>query len=65
MKRVQFEHSLTPYLFITPQILIIGIFFLWPAGMAMRQSFLLEDAFGISSRFVWFRNYSDMVLSVD
>lgn len=64
MKRVQFEHSSTPYLFIAPQILIIAVFFLWPAGMAIRQSFLLEDAFGLSSRFVWFRNYSDMVLNV-
>ena len=65
MKRVQFEHSLTPYIFIAPHILIILIFFLGPAGMAMRQSFLLEDAFGLSSQFVWFRNYSDMVLNIE
>ena len=31
----------------------------------MRLSFLLEDAFGLSSQFVWFRNYSDMVLNID
>jgi sn-glycerol 3-phosphate transport system permease protein len=63
MKRVQFEHSPIPYLFIAPQILIIFIFFLWPAGQAIYQSFLLEDAFGLSSRFVWFRNYVDTVFS--
>lgn len=63
MKRVQFEHSSIPYLFIAPQILIIAVFFLWPAAQAMYQSFLLEDAFGLSSKFVWFKNYSDTILS--
>lgn len=63
MKRVQFEHSSIPYLFIAPQIIIIAVFFLWPAAQAMYQSFLLEDAFGLSSKFVWFKNYSDTILS--
>ena len=63
MKRVQFEHSAIPYLFITPQSLIISVFFLWPAAQAIYQSFLLEDAFGLSSQFVWFKNYKDTILS--
>ncbi|MFT6303833.1 MAG: sn-glycerol 3-phosphate transport system permease protein [Granulosicoccus sp.] len=63
MKRVQFEHSSIPYLFVAPQIVIIVIFFLWPAAQAIYQSFLLEDAFGLSSQFVWFRNYKDTILS--
>lgn len=63
MKRVQFEQSSLPYLFIAPQIIIIAIFFLWPAAQAIYQSFLLEDAFGLSSQFVWFKNYSDTILS--
>ncbi|WP_298842458.1 ABC transporter permease subunit [uncultured Roseobacter sp.] len=63
MKRVQFEHSAVPYLFIAPQIIIIVIFFLWPAAQAIYQSFLLEDAFGLSSQFVWFRNYSDTIFN--
>ena len=63
MKRVQFEHSAIPYLFVAPQILIISIFFFWPAGQAVQQSFLLEDAFGLSSQFVWFRNYKDTILN--
>jgi sn-glycerol 3-phosphate transport system permease protein len=65
MKRVQFEHSTIPYLFVAPQILIIAVFFLWPAGQAVYSSFLLEDAFGLSSQFVWFRNYKDMIFSDD
>ena len=63
MKRVQFEHSPIPYLFVAPQIIIIVVFFLWPAAQAIYQSFLLEDAFGLSSQFVWFRNYTDTILS--
>lgn len=63
MKRVQFSHSSVPYLFIAPQIAIIVIFFLWPAAQAVKQSFMLEDAFGLSSQFVWFRNYEDMILN--
>lgn len=65
MKRVQFERSPIPYLFLLPQVGIIFIFFLWPAAQAVYQSFLLEDAFGLSSQFVWFRNYEDMVLDRD
>jgi len=63
MKRAQFEHSAIPYLFVAPQIAIIAVFFVWPAAQAVHQSFMLEDAFGLSSKFVWFRNYEDMILS--
>jgi sn-glycerol 3-phosphate transport system permease protein len=63
MKRVQFKRSAVPYFFVAPQIAIIAVFFLWPAAQAIRQSFLLEDAFGLSSQFVWFRNYEDMVFN--
>lgn len=63
MKRVQFQRSAVPYFLIAPQILIIAVFFLWPAAQAIQQSFLLEDAFGLSSQFVWFRNYEDTVFN--
>jgi len=63
VKRVQFEHSAIPYLFVAPQIVIIVVFFLWPAAQAIYQSFLLEDAWGLSSQFVWFRNYKDTIFS--
>ncbi len=63
MKRVQFERSTVPYFFVAPQIAIIAVFFLWPAAQAIYQSFLLEDAFGLSSQFVWFRNYEDTILN--
>ena len=58
MKRVQFSHSPIPYLFVLPQILIIGVFFLWPSLEAFRLSFFLEDPWGLSNQFVWFENYT-------
>src|SRR5262249_24698928 len=35
-------------------------FFYWPASQAVWQSFLLQDAFGLSSSFVWFDNYRQL-----
>ncbi|MEA1915244.1 MAG: ABC transporter permease subunit [Campylobacterota bacterium] len=61
MKKVQFKNSFIPYLFVLPQISIILIFFIWPSGMAAYYSFILEDAFGISSQFVWLDNYVDVI----
>ena len=56
-KRVTFNERWLPYLLVAPQILITLVFFFWPSGQAMWQSVLLEDAFGGSSKFVWFDNF--------
>jgi sn-glycerol 3-phosphate transport system permease protein len=56
-KRSVFNHKLLPYLLLTPQLIITLVFFYWPASQAVRQSFLLQDAFGLSTTFVWFENY--------
>ena len=56
-RRQQFFHSPLPYLFLAPQILIIAIFFIYPAAKAVYLSFMLEDPWGTSSIFVWFENY--------
>tara|TARA_R110002094_G_scaffold127041_5_gene120869 strand:+ start:1491 stop:2372 length:882 start_codon:yes stop_codon:yes gene_type:complete len=58
LKRVHFPSSVLPYLLVAPQILVTLIFFLWPASQAVYQSFLIEDAFGLSSEFVWFENFT-------
>jgi sn-glycerol 3-phosphate transport system permease protein len=42
---------------VAPQILITLVFFIWPASQAVYQSFLIEDAFGLSTEFVWFENF--------
>src|SRR5207247_6539814 len=36
------------------------MFFYWPASQAVWQSFLLQDAFGLSTAFIWFENYRDL-----
>jgi sn-glycerol 3-phosphate transport system permease protein len=57
MKRTVFGGRLLPWLLLAPQLLVTAIFFLWPAGQAVRQSFLREDAFGFSSTYVGLANY--------
>ncbi len=57
LKRVHFPRSWLPYALVAPQILITLVFFIWPAGQALMQSFLVEDAFGLGSEFVWFENF--------
>ncbi len=57
MKRTHFRGQVLPWLLLAPQLLITGIFFLWPAAQAAWQSLLREDAFGFSTRFVGLANY--------
>jgi sn-glycerol 3-phosphate transport system permease protein len=59
-KRVVFRHRLLPYLLVLPQLVVTFIFFLWPASQALFQSVLVEDAFGLSTRFVWLDNFIDL-----
>ena len=56
-KRVVFRHAFLPYLLIAPQLAITVIFFLWPAGKALYQSLLREDAFGLKTTFVGLDNF--------
>ena len=42
---------------VAPQMVIVTIFFFWPAGSALYQSVLLEDAFGGSTQFVGLENF--------
>jgi sn-glycerol 3-phosphate transport system permease protein len=59
-KSTTFNGKLLPYLLLAPQLAITFVFFYWPASQAMWQSFLREDAFGLSSEFVGFENYSTL-----
>ena len=65
LKRVHYRSSYLPYLLVAPQIIITVLFFIWPAGQALYQSFLLEDAFGLSSEFVWFDNFVELYENPD
>lgn len=58
MKRTIFRHQLLPWLLLAPQLAITLVFFLWPAGQAVWQSFQREDAFGLKTEFVGLANYT-------
>src|SRR6186997_2293871 len=59
-KRSIFSHGFLPYALLLPQIVITFVFFYWPASQAVWQSFLLQDAFGLATDFVWFENYREL-----
>ena len=56
-KRVQCKSWWLPWLLVAPQMAIVLVFFFWPAGQAVYQSVLQEDAFGTSTRFVGTQNF--------
>ncbi|ACL56267.1 sn-glycerol-3-phosphate ABC transporter permease UgpA [Methylobacterium nodulans] len=55
--RVTFRGWLLPLLLLAPQLATVAVFFYWPAAQAVGQSFLAQDAFGLSTEFVGFENY--------
>ncbi|MDG0026449.1 sn-glycerol-3-phosphate ABC transporter permease UgpA [Trinickia sp. Y13] len=59
-ERSRFAASALPYLLIAPQLIITGLFFLWPAGVALWQSTQTQDAFGTSSEFVGLANFAHL-----
>lgn len=56
-KRVLFKSSWLPWVLLAPQLIIVLVFFFWPAGQALYQSVLQEDAFGTSREFVGWENF--------
>lgn len=60
-KKVIFKGWALPLALLLPQLVITGVFFFWPAGQAVYQSFLREDAFGLSRQFVGFENFTDVL----
>lgn len=60
-KRVVFRSRWLPYVLVAPQIVITLVFFFWPAGQALYQSLLRQDAFGINLDFVGLENFHDLI----
>ncbi|MEO5734414.1 MAG: sn-glycerol-3-phosphate ABC transporter permease UgpA [Rubrivivax sp.] len=56
-KRVRFKSWWLPWVLVAPQLVIVSVFFFLPAGQAIWQSVLQEDAFGISSEFIGAQNF--------
>jgi len=61
MKRTIFPNQWLPWLLLAPQLAVTLVFFLWPAGQAVRQSFLREDAFGLKTSFIGLENYAALL----
>jgi sn-glycerol 3-phosphate transport system permease protein len=57
-KRVIFPNKVLPYVLLAPQIAVTVLFFFLPAGQAVWQSLLMQDAFGLRVEFVWFENFA-------
>jgi len=60
-KRAFFKEKWLPYALLLPQLAITIVFFYFPTVQAVYQSFLIEDAFGTSTEFVWFENYTHLL----
>ena len=64
-KQSVFQSRLLPFALIAPQLAVVLIFFYLPTAQALLQSFLLQDAFGLSKTFVWFDNYRELLSEPD
>ncbi len=59
-KRVLFRSAWLPWLLLAPQLIVISVFFFWPAAQALLQSFQLQDAFGLSREWVGLDNFKNL-----
>ena len=58
-----FPNQFTGYALIAPQLLIVLVFFIWPAAQALAWSFTLEEPFGGGSVFVGLANFERLFTS--
>jgi sn-glycerol 3-phosphate transport system permease protein len=59
-KRVLFRSGWLPWVLLAPQLIVITVFFFWPAGQALLQSFQQSDAFGTSVEWVGLENFRNL-----
>jgi len=59
-KRVVFKSAWLPLVLIAPQVLVIAVFFFWPAAQALLQSAQQSDAFGTSIEWVGLDNFRNL-----
>ncbi|MBC7730722.1 MAG: sn-glycerol-3-phosphate ABC transporter permease UgpA [Bacteriovorax sp.] len=59
-KRVRFTSAWLPWVLLTPQVIIIAVFFFWPAAQAVLQSMQLQDSFGLSTEWVGLDNFKTL-----
>ncbi|MBK6322607.1 sn-glycerol-3-phosphate ABC transporter permease UgpA [Candidatus Aalborgicola defluviihabitans] len=59
-KRVVFKSAWLPWVLMAPQVVIIAVFFFWPAAQALLQSLQQSDAFGTSVEWVGLENFRNL-----
>jgi sn-glycerol 3-phosphate transport system permease protein len=59
-KRVVFRSRWLPWALLAPLVFVIVVFFFWPAGQALLQSFQQSDAFGTSVNWVGLENFEHL-----
>ena len=60
-KRVFFRSRWLPWVLLAPQLVVISLFFFWPAAQALLQSFQVQDAFGTSTEWVGLANFQTLL----
>ena len=59
-KRVVFNSRWLPWILLAPQVIVITLFFFWPAAQALLQSVQQSDAFGTSVQWVGLENFRNL-----
>lgn len=59
-KRVVFRSGWLPWALLAPQMVVIVVFFFWPASQALMQSMQMQDAFGTSTEWVGLDNFKQL-----
>jgi sn-glycerol 3-phosphate transport system permease protein len=59
-KRVTFKSAWLPWVLLAPQVLVIAVFFFWPAAQTLIQSFQQQDAFGTSVQWIGTENFRNL-----
>ena len=59
-KKVRFRSWWLPWLLVAPQLAVVLVFFFWPAGQALYNSVLSQDAFGTSTEFIGSQNFRQL-----
>lgn len=62
MSSAYFRSKWIPYVLIAPQLIITFVFFIFPAGTALKNAFYYGDAFGIHSQFAGLGNFLAILL---
>ena len=64
-RKVVFRGTALPLALLLPQLAVTAVFFLWPAGVAVYQSVLQQDAWGLRTEFVGLRNFAEVLQDPD